>query len=330
MNSSRVVLQYICSAISMVNFLFLLASLFLVIKSAAFAIRHSSRLAEGLRVSKYVVGFLIVAVISVLPEAFIAITSALQGTPEFGLGTLFGSNVADLTLIFGIVILTSSRRIRVESKVIKNSSLYVAAIAAPIIFGLNGYYSRIEGSMLIIIGLFFYLFLVRKDQNGSSKAKRYIPWKSFLFLIFSIGILMLASFMTVKFGVSLARDLRITPVLIGMFVVGLSTTLPELFFSIKAIKSRRDGLAIGDILGTVITDATIVIGLLAVIKPFTFDPRITYVTGIFMIFVAALLMRFMKTGRALTRWEGLLLILSYAVFVWIEFAMGGYPGFTME
>ena len=145
---------------------FLLASLFLVIKSADFAIRYSSRLAEDFRLPRYIVGFIIVAVISMLPEAFISVTSALEGVPSLGLGTLFGSNVADLTLVLALVVFIAGRNLKVESSIIKNRYLYICMMGLPIIFGLNGYYSRIEGIALIICGLFFYSYILK---NGCLK-----------------------------------------------------------------------------------------------------------------------------------------------------------------
>ena len=122
-----------------------------VIKSADFAIHYSTRLAESFKLSKYIVGFLIVAVISILPETFISVTSALEGIPSFGLGTLFGSNVADLTLVFAIVVLFAGRSLKIESKIIKNRYLHIGIMSIPIILGLNGYFSRWEGLFLIIM-----------------------------------------------------------------------------------------------------------------------------------------------------------------------------------
>ena len=97
----------------MENFLFLALSLLLVIKSADYAIRYAARLALGMHLSKYTVGFTIVAAISVLPETFVSISSSLQNIPSFGLGTLFGSNVADLTLVFAMVVLIAGRNLNI-------------------------------------------------------------------------------------------------------------------------------------------------------------------------------------------------------------------------
>src|SRR3989338_8018176 len=103
----------------MFNLFWLIVSLFLIIKGADYAIRYAARLALDLRLSKYTVGFTIVAAISVLPETFVSISSSLKGIPSFGLGTLFGSNVADLTLVFAMVVLIAGRNLKIESQILK-------------------------------------------------------------------------------------------------------------------------------------------------------------------------------------------------------------------
>lgn len=308
----------------MLNFVALLFSLFLVIKSAEHAIKYSLKISNNLRVPKYIVGFLLVAVISALPETFISVNSAMQGTPSFGLGTLFGANVADLTLIFAVVVMFSSRALRIKSKVIENSWQYVFLITLPVIFGLNGYYSRLEGVVLILAGVGFYYNLLARERRLVTKKGGFFSWKNFSLLLISMAVLLVASDLTVKFGVQFANNINMHPVLIGMFFVGLGTTLPELLFSIKAMRNNHDELAVGDIMGMVITDSTVVVGLMALISPFSFNKKIVYVTGFFMIAASVLLLYLMSTGKSLTKKEVLALFAFYLVFVFSEFSVNGY------
>ncbi|MFA6486573.1 MAG: sodium:calcium antiporter [Candidatus Magasanikbacteria bacterium] len=300
------------------SFILLIISLAIVIKSADFAIHYSTRLAESFRLSKYVVGFLIVAVISILPEMFIAVTSAIEGVPSFGLGMLFGSNVADLTLVFAMVVLIAGRSLKVESKIIKNRYLHIGIMSLPILFGLNGYYSRWEGLFLIVLGLAFYYYIFKNDAYDIDAPREKFKYTDLILLLISMGMLLLGSHFTVKFGVNFANYINFSPVLLGMFVVGLSTTLPELMFSVRAAKHNYDGLALGDILGTVVADATIIVGIIAIISPFAFNPQIVYVAGMFMLFGTVLLFHLMKTGKVLTKKEALSLIVFYLLFVSAE------------
>lgn len=305
----------------MANNLFIfIVSLAFIIKGATLSTKYAARLAEGFRLSKYTIGFIIVAVISILPEMFISINSAISGVPAFGLGTLFGSNVADLTLVFFIILMFADRKIKIESKILKNNRLYPLLLLVPIILGINGHYSRPEGLALIIVGVVFYYLALRRDydnaateKSGSSKLEN--AWA----LLFGMILLLIGAHFIVSSATSIASALNVNPILIGMLVVGLGTTIPELSFSLKSIKKHDDGLAIGDIFGTVLADATIIVGILALINPFFFPQKIIYVTGLFMVGAAVILLQFMRSERTLTKDETYLLFLYWLIFVVVEF-----------
>mgnify|MGYP001199930653 FL=1 len=306
------------------NLLLFIFSLALVVKGATLATKYSAKLAEHFSVSRYVIGFVVVAFISILPETIISINSAIQGVPEFGLGTLFGSNIADLSLIFALLILLSGRGVKIESKVLKNVSLYPFFLLLPVILGLNGHFSRIDGTILIITGILFY-YLVFK--NGTETSKVFSngdgKYKNIFLLLFAMTLLLTGAHFTVTFATTLAQTLNITSILIGMLVVSLGTTMPEFLYSLKAIKQKEDSLAIGDILGSVLADATIVIGILAFISPFHFPVKIIYITGAFMVVASLILLRFMRSGRVITKKEGFVLLFFWIIYALVEFIVNG-------
>jgi cation:H+ antiporter len=301
------------------NILIFAFSLVLIVKGATLATKYSAKLAEHLSISRYVIGFVIVAFISILPEAIISISSAMQGIPEFGLGTLFGSNIADLSLIFALLILLSGRGVRIESKVLKNVSLYPFFLLLPIILGLNGHYSRIDGAILVITGTLFY-YLIFKNGTESSKVFKNGngKYKSLFLLLFAMALLLIGAHFTVASATMLAEKLNITPILIGVIIVSLGTTMPEFLYSLKAIKQKEDSLAIGDILGSVLADATIVVGILALISPFFFPVKIVYITGAFMVAASLVLLKFMRSGRTISKKEGILLLALWLAYAVIE------------
>ena len=305
----------------MLNLVLLIVSLVIVIKSADFAIKYAGNLAGFFRLPKYTVGFVIVAIISVMPETFIAVNSALQGVPAFGLGTLFGSNVADLTLVFAIIIFATAREIKIGSRILENNRWFPFLLALPILIGFDGHYSRVEGLILIIAGALFFVWTLKKSRKISSQPEMSGNhfFNNFFRLIFSMLILLISSYLTVRYGVAFAESIKISPVLVGMLVVGLGTTLPELFFSLRAVKQNGASLALGDVLGTVISDATIAVGVMAVIQPFDFPVQIVSITAAFMFLASILLLAMMKSGRVLTKHEGLILFLFYIVFVLTEY-----------
>lgn len=305
----------------MINSVFIfIVALFLVIKGATMATKHAARLAQNFRLSEYTVGFIIVSVISILPETFISINSAIKGIPSFGLGTLFGSNVADLTLVFAIIVWYAGRSLKVENKILKHHSTYPFLLLLPLLLGLDGNFSRMEGAALIAAGMVFYYIALKKGarrtvsiDNGNKKLK------NFFMLILSMAVLLVGSHFTVTSATSLSEYFAISPILIGMLVVGLGTTMPELFFSLKSVKHRDDSLAIGDILGTVLADATVVVGILALIHPFSFPKKIIYITGMFMVTASFMLFHFIRSGRTLSKRESYMLLVFWLLFVLVEF-----------
>jgi len=303
----------------MLDLLLFLVSLIIVVKAADSAIRYSSNLADSLHLSKHVVGFLLIAGISVMPETLIAIQSAIQGIPSFGVGTLFGSNVADLSLVFAVTLLFAGKGLKVESKILKDQYWYFLGLAVPLILGYNGYYSRWEGVLMVLTGILFYIHALKRDRPEIKKVQAEFSYKSFFLLLTSMALLLVGSHFTVTAGVAVANAMQISPVLVGMVVVGVGTTLPELIFSIKAAKHHLDSLALGDVLGTVMTDATLVMGVVALIHPFEFDQRLVHLTGLYMLFGAVLLFYFMQSERVLQKKEGIFLFAFYLIFVFSEF-----------
>lgn len=191
------------------------------------------------------------------------------------------------------------------------------------ILGLDGHYGRIEGAALIVMGIIFYYFSFKKENKeitefqtkNTDKNRR----KNLVYLIGSIALLLIGSHFAVQSGVDIAKSLEISPILIGILIIGVGTTIPELLFSLKAVKQHDDSLAVGDLLGTVLADATIVIGILALINPISFPQRIIYITGIFMIIASFLIIYFMQTGKKISKKEGMILFGFRVLFILVEY-----------
>jgi cation:H+ antiporter len=198
--------------------------------------------------------------------------------------------------------------------------VYPFILLIPLVLGLNGHFSRVEGITLIIAGAIFYYLALRNGVDGTIPLKKGTNrLKNGLLLLVSMAVLLIGAHFTVTSATSLANYIGVSPILIGMLIVGLGTTMPEFFFSLKSVKSKDDSLAVGDILGTVLADATIVVGILALVSPFSFPQKIIYVTGVFMVVASFMLFYFLKSGRRITKKEAHLLFIFWVVFVTVEF-----------
>lgn len=312
-----------------INLILFLVSLSILINCTEYVIKYSLRLAKVFRFSEFIVSFFIIALISVLPEATVSIISAFGGEPELGFGTLLGSNVVDLTLVFGIVALFSSKGIKVKSKILNNSFYYLILLLFPLILGFDGRFSRIDGLILVLSGLLCFIKIYVDSYKFHKKfnCPKGQPFlKSLTFLIISFAVLLLSAYFTMKFAVNFAYDVKMPAILIGLTILALGTCLPELIFSIKAVRKNRDSLALGDILGTVIADATIILGLVALISPFSHNLYSIYVTGTAMFLAGLLVTIFMKSGKSINKQEGMLLILFYILFIFVEFFINYWFG----
>ena len=314
-----------------INLILFAISLVVLIRFAEYAIKHASRISHAMKLPEFVVSFFIVALISVLPEATIAILSAIKGETSLALGTLLGANVVDLTLVFGIVTFFSSGGIKVKSKILEDNYLYLIILIFPLLLGLDGNFSRIDGIILFLTGLLFFLkvYLDRGKFKKEFKSSKKEPLlKSTILLIFSLIFVLLGAYFTIKFAVNFAEEIRMPKIIIGITIIALGTCFPELIFSIKAVKQSKDDLALGDLLGTIITNATILLGIIAIIQPFNHNTKDLLVTGGAMFVAGILVTTFMKSDKTLKKTEGLVLILFYILFVFTEFIVNHWKMFS--
>ena len=278
-----------------INLILFLMSLAVLVKCSDLSVKYSAKFARIFNFPEFIISFFIVAFISVLPEGTISIISALNGEPGLGFGTLIGSNVADLTFVLGVVVLFSLKGISVKSKILKNNYFYLVLLLLPLALGFDGRFSRFDGAVLLIAGSIFLMKIYSESKKNISgeKIQKRNSLTTFIFLFFSVVVILISAFYTVKFAVAFASDIKLPAIFIGLTILALGTCLPELIFSIKAVRRNHDSLALGDILGTVITDATLILGLVALISPFSYHPYSFYMTGTAMFLAGILLTFFM-------------------------------------
>jgi len=295
--------------------------IFVLVKSADFSIKFSHSLSRELNVQDFVISFFLVSIISVLPETSISIISALNKTPQFGLGTILGSTIADLTLVFGIVSLFSNDGIKVRSVFIRSNMFLLFLVIFPFVLGLDGSYSRTDGFILLLLGVIFLYGIFsksRKYPKKDSMEKKENTFKNILMLLISLSLLVISAKYVVSIGIKISEQIGIPAEIVSITFVSLGVCLPETIFSIESIKKNLSSLAIGDIFGTVIINSTIVLGMTSMIQPFSFERGIVVVAGSAMVLSSALVFIFLKTEKTLTKKEGICLILFYVFYISIQ------------
>lgn len=288
-------------------------------KSGAYAVKSVAHLARTMHATEFVTSFILIAFISSLPEAFISIVSALEGDPSLGIGTLLGSNIADLTIILGIIGL-AGKKLSIHSSIIRRDIYFVALTVLPVLLGLDGTLSRIDGIFLLATGIIFIYILMRERSYFHQEKREYDHlFKSITVLIVSLALLLVSAHAIVWSTHSLAVGLGVSSIIIGLVFTALGTTLPELTFSLQSIKKKHASLALGDILGVVVVDATIMVGITALIAPIALNLAIFGIVALFTVFAAVFAMLFMRSGKMLSQEESLALIFFYIAFVLVQF-----------
>tara|TARA_Y100000310_G_scaffold338992_1_gene430254 strand:+ start:18600 stop:19577 length:978 start_codon:yes stop_codon:yes gene_type:complete len=301
---------------------FFILSIAVLVLAGFWLVRYLSRIAFYLRLSDFIVSFVIIAFSSSIPELFVGIKSAMAGTPTLSLGNVIGSNIADLTIIIGIPLIFA-RNIKI-SKVAKRDSIYMVLIAAlPIGLMLIGQrLSRLDGAFLVLL---FFLYMWRQIRQRKDFKRETTETLSRLkvvltvtFFIASLFLLFYSADYTVKYAELLSIDFNFPPILIGLFLVALGTSLPELSFNMQAVLKGHKDMALGDTIGSVVANSTLVLGVTALIHPIANGLFLFLISSIFMIIIAFLFATMMDKGEKLNWKEGITLVMFYAFFITVE------------
>jgi len=273
---------------------------------------------------EFVVGFIIMSLATSLPNLFVGINSALRGIPELSFGDVVGGNVVDLTLVMALATLLAGE-ISTQSRMVQSSSVFTLAIALlPMLLSLDGDLNRIDGAILILT-FFFYSFWLfasedrfRKVYDGAAKARKSF-FQHVFFLALGLVFLVLGSQGMVSSASFFAGSLSLPIGLIGILIVGLGNCLPEIYFSLVSARRGESWLVLGDLMGSVITCATLVLGVVILIHPFQiadFSPY--YLARAFLIVSTVFFLLFTKSNAKITQREALFLLGIYIAFLLSE------------
>jgi len=312
------------------NFLLFALSCFVLLVSGSFFIKSLIKITSFLKMSEFVVSFIIVGIATSLPELFVGISSALVKQPQIALGNVIGANIANLTLILGIPVLLS-KGIKIKSKTIKKDSLYMFTIALlPLILMMIGQkLSRIDGAILIVVFLVYCTILIKQRKSFTKQienniGKKEILINSFLFVISAL-ILFYSAKYTVKYASLLSADLLLPPIFIGLFIIALGTTLPELIIGLQAVLQQHKEILLGNIIGSVVANSALVLGVTALIHPITTNLIIFFTSIIFMVLSAFLFTTFVESGNRLYWKEGVAMLLVYIIFIMFQLYITHLP-----
>ena len=294
--------------------LLFILGLFLLVKGSDYLVDGASRLAMRLGISSMMIGLTIVAYGTSLPEFAVSFIASLDGRDGIALGNVIGSNIANICLILSICAIIRPLEVRIP--VIKREMLIMLGAALAMTFMLlDGVIDKIDGAILLIGFAAYIAFFVRDAlrSNKTGAAHQNTPfWRSAHMIIVGLAAVAIGAGLLVYSSVNIARYIGISEYVIGLTVIAIGTSLPELATSATASYKNQDDIAVGNIIGSVLFNILLIIGACALILPLTAP---TLVDLVIMCVVCALISLLFWTGLKLTRLEGMILLGGYCAYM---------------
>ena len=296
-------------------------SLVIVLKSSDLAIHGISNYAKKVGISEYLIGFLVVAVGTSLPELVAAVTGAFAQQTGLVLGTVIGSNISDLTLVLGILAIAGGR-ISIEHPIVgKTFFRTLVLVALPLILVSDGALTRPDG-FILLAGFFAYVASLWLKEGQLGKMKKNVKlqhvWRDGFIFAGAVVALLVGARLLIYSSSQIAAIAGISPYVIGLTLIALGTSLPEVMVEVKSIIKGISSLAFGDLVGSIVANSTLVLGIVALINPIKIDPWTVALASAFMIGTVLLGLYFM-TKKTITWKHGVLLVGIYAVFFVVQF-----------
>ena len=296
----------------------LLVGFVFLIKGSDFFVDGASSIASILKIPTIIVGLTIVAFGTSAPEAAVSITSSLTGSNAMAVSNVIGSNLFNILMVIGVAALLSD--LLMEKSVLNKDLPFLVGITVLLaIFIFVGWnISSIEGIILLIILAVYIFNLVknaRKSEEGSvvEKPKFSLP-KSIIFILVGLAGIIIGGDLVVNSASDIAIALGMSETLVGLTIVAIGTSLPELVTSLTALKKGENQLVIGNVIGSNIFNILFVLGASSAISAIPLDSSML-IDVLFMIFVTILCFIFGKTQEKYDKKEGIILVLLFVAYM---------------
>lgn len=302
------------------DLLITVVGLIALILGAEVMIRGAVDVALRARITPLVVGLTVVSMGTSLPELLVSVLAALKGNPAVAVGNVVGSNIANISLVLGASVLIFPIEVDRDAKRIHWPVMMIASL---IFVGLlyNDLFSRWEGLLFVIALVIYVTFMVRSSRRkhavqGSAPALAKMPlWRSLLMLVIGIGVLGLGADWFVEGAVGLAATFGVSDRVIGLTVVAVGTSLPELVTSLMAALRKQPDISLGNLVGSNIFNLLGILGVTAVVRPIVVDSGEFLLDLVMMLGLALILLPLMRLGPRLGRWQGALLFTAYVTYL---------------
>lgn len=299
-----------------VQILLLVIGFTMLVKGADWFVDGSVGIAKKLGIPQLVIGLTIVAMGTSAPEAAVSINASLKGNAGIAIGNVLGSNILNILIILGISALLSTMAI--QKSTLRYEIPYMIFVTVVLIaLGMTGeYVTRIEGVILWVLFLLYLAYLFRLTKQGTEEdGTEERPTFNLLIRMIIGGVIVVwGSDITVDSATQIAQMIGLSERFIGLTIVALGTSLPELVTSVVAAKKGNADIAIGNIVGSNIFNVLFVIGTASIIAPVIYD-SVFLIDGIIAVLAGALLWVSVLKTRSLRKPWGIVMLLCYGGYL---------------
>ncbi|MFC4024860.1 calcium/sodium antiporter [Oceanobacillus longus] len=308
-------------------YILLILGFALLIKGADWFVDGSSNIAALLRISPILIGLTIVAFGTSSPELTVSIFAALDGSADVAMGNVVGSNIFNITLVVGLAAFLYP--LKVQNETIKKEIPFTLLSTAALLIVMSDVFLQGEMNNLITRGdgfillLFFSIFMIYvfeiafKDRNASKEEPlpEGVTWgKNITFSLVGLAAIIIGGELVVSNATEIAYSLGMSETLVGLTIVAIGTSLPELVTSVSAALKKQSEIALGNIVGSNIFNILLVLGASSVITPLAFDGKV-FIDLFIMVVLTIILLIFSRTNFKIGKREGLILALAYVAYL---------------
>lgn len=310
------------------NFILLIISFIILTKSADIFVESSVGIAAYFNLPKMLVGIVIVAFATTAPEIAVSAQSAYLGHPEIAFGNALGSVMADDGLALALAAVFAPVAISINKNLLNISGIFLIFIdVLAFLLALNGHISRFEGIILVFIMIVYLitLYIIEKKRRlnlveidekllEKEKKEHNILKISLLFILGLAGVL-ISSRLIIHSSIVIANFFKISETIIGLTVIAIGTSLPEIFTAIIAARKGHGEIAVGDIIGADILNILWIIGVSAAITPIELSKQTVIFAFISMFIIVFTMLAFMRYKYNLNKFNGIVLVILYLIYL---------------
>lgn len=300
------------------DFFVFIISMAALIYGADLVIKESERIALHYNISGFVIGATLVAFGTSLPEMAASVSASAKGVPDIAVSNVIGSVIFNISLVLGLVFLFAKKVMPDRDIFAKDSAWALFPILVFLIMGLDGKISFFDGIIFLILMVAYLVFLIQSNQVeeiDDELTKESFKWSKTLPLliagfIFTIG----GADFAIDSASNIAKSFGVSEWIIGLFLVAIGTSLPELVVSIKAALSNNADMSIGNIIGSNVANFTMVLGLASVVNPLNVDFS-TYFFDIAAAVILSLMLVFITANKLYNKSAGIVLLSVLALVI---------------